>query len=148
MRSCCCCATPASRFRTRRHWSGELILRRAKSGELVTVLLPNEALAALKAIERPARQHYFWTGESGPVTDGKYRRSRLKLVASDAGMDGFHPHRLRDRFAVELLISDMCIDDVSRLRRHSSACTTEKYYASWNRARRRRLARLVREVHR
>ena len=130
------------------HSSGELILRRAKSGELVTVLLPGEALAALKAIEPPARRHYFWTGESDPVTACKYWRNRLKLVAIDAGIDGFHPHRLRDTFAVELLLSGMCIDDVSTLLGHSSVRTTEKYYAPWNGARRRRLARLVSEVHR
>ena len=108
---------------------GELILRGAKSGELVTVLLPDEALAAPKAIEQPARQHYFWNGESDPVTACKYWRSRLKLLASGAGIDGFHPHRLRDTFAVELLLSDMCIDDLSTLLGHSSACTREKYYA-------------------
>ena len=99
---------------------GELILRGAKSGELVTVLLPDEALAAPKAIEQPARQHYFWTGESDPVTACKYWRSRLKLLASGAGIDGFHPHRLRDTFAVELLLSDMCIDDLSTLLGSSS----------------------------
>ena len=129
------------------HSSGELILRRAKSGELVTVLLPDEALIALQAIEQPARRHYFWTGKSDPLTVCKYWRERLREVASAAGIDGFHPHRLRDTFAVELLLSGVCIDDVSALLGHSSVRTTEKYYAPWNGARRKRLANLVREVH-
>ena len=126
------------------HRDGELILRRAKSGELVTVVLPDETVAALEAIALPTRQHYFWTGRSDPETVVKYWRSRLRLVAADAGVDRFHPHRLRDTFAVELLLTGMSMDDVSTLLGHSSVRTTEKYYAPWNRARR---SRLVREVH-
>ena len=128
--------------------SGELVLRRSKSGELVTVLLPDGAVAALDGIAQLPRKHFFWTGTSLPTTVAKYWRGRLKAVAAAAGVEGFHPHRLRDSFAVELLLAGMCMDDVSTLLGHSSVRTTEKYYSPWNRARRSRLISLVREVHR
>ncbi len=127
---------------------GELVLRRAKSGELVTVALPAEVLTALDAVDEPSRQHYFWTGRGEAVTAVKYWRKRLKSVAADAGVEGFHPHRLRDTFAVELLLAGVGIDDVSTLLGHSSVQTTEKYYSPWNGARRSRLTALVREVYR
>ena len=130
------------------HYGGELILRRSKSGELVTVLLPAEAVIALDTIAQPSRRHYFWTGRSLPATVPKYWRKRLAAVADDAGVEGFHPHRLRDTFAVELLLAGVSMQDVSTLLGHSSVQTTERYYAPWNQARRRRLMEFVREVHR
>ena len=128
--------------------NGDLVLRRAKSEELVTVALPAEVLAALDAPRKPGRRHYFWTGQSKPATAAKYWRERLKLVAAEAGVGGFHPHRLRDTFAVELLLGGLSMQDVSQLLGHRSVLTTEGYYAPWNLARRRRLAALVRKVHR
>ena len=128
------------------HGSGELVLNRAKSGELVTVLLPDVVLAALEALPAAGR-HYFWTGVSKPVTAAKFWRRQLRSVADEAGVSGFHPHRLRDTFAVELLLDGVMIQDVSSLLGHSSVATTERYYAPWNLARRDRLSRIVREVH-
>ncbi len=125
--------------------TGEVVLRRAKSGELVTVLLPPAALAALDAL--PQRPHYFWTGQSQPTTVAKYWRDRLKKVAVAARVEGFHPHRLRNTFAVELLLTGMAMHDVSTLLGHGSVRTTELYYAPWNQARRGRLLLLVGEVH-
>lgn len=125
--------------------TGELVLRRAKSGELVTVLLPPEALTALDAL--PHRPHYFWTGQSRPVTAAKYWRRRLNKIAAAAGVEGYHAHRLRDTFAVELLLAGVAMHDVSTLLGHSSVQTTERYYAPWNEARRGRLVSVVREVH-
>ncbi len=127
---------------------GELVLRRAKSGELVTVVLPGEVILALDAVADPPRRHFFWTGESLAETAVKYWRKRLQAVADMAGVKGFHPHRMRDTFAVELLLAGVAIQDVSTLLGHSSVQTTERHYAPWNQARRNRLSKLVREVHR
>ncbi len=126
---------------------GDLVLRRAKSGELVSVALPDVVVAALDALEEPGREHYFWTGRSEPETAAKYWRERVRRVAEAAGVQGFHPHRLRDTFAVELLLADVSMGDVSTLLGHSSVATTERYYAPWNLARRERLGLIVREVH-
>ena len=130
------------------HAGGELILRRSKSGELVTLQLPVEALASLEAIVQPARPYYFWTGNSATSTVAKYWRTRLKRVAATAGVEGFHPHRLRDTFAVELLLAGIAMQDVSTLLGHSSVQTTEQYYAPWNKARRNRLVSILKDAHR
>ena len=128
--------------------NGDLVLRRAKSGELVTVALPAEVIDALEASAEPGRRHYFWTGRSEPASAAKLWRERLKVVAVEAKVEGFHPHRLRDTFAVELLLAGVMIQDVSTLLGHRSVSTTERHYAPWNLARRQRLELIVREVHR
>ena len=140
-------ADAATLARSSLHAGGELILRRSKSGELVTLLLPVEALASLDAIAQPGQPHYFWTGKSVPSTVANYWRARLQRVAATAEVEGFHPHRLRDTFAVELLLAGMAMQDVSTLLGHSSVQTTEQYYAPWNTARRNRLVSLLRDVH-
>ncbi len=127
--------------------NGDVVLRRAKSGELVTVALPDEVIAALDSVAEPGSHHYFWTGRSEPETPPKYWRKRLTRIAAAAGVKGFHPHRLRDTFAVELLVAGVMIQDVSTLLGHSSVATTERHYAPWNLARRERLALIVRKVH-
>ena len=76
------------------------------------------------------------TGASG------WAGSRRRRACKD-----FRTHRLRDTFAVELLLADVSIDDVSVLLGHSSVHTTERYYAPWDRSRRDRLARIVRDAH-
>ena len=127
--------------------SGELVLRRAKSGELVTVALPDQVVAAVEASAPRGQQHFFWTGRSQPATAAKYWRARLARIAAEAEVEGFHPHRLRDTFAVELLLAGVLIQDVSTLLGHSSVATTERYYAPWNSARRERLAAIARKAH-
>ncbi len=126
---------------------GELVLRRANSGELVTVALPEEVTLALETAAAGRQEHYFWTGRSQPETAAKFWRGRLRAVARAAGIEGFHPHRLRDTFAAELLLADVSMGDVSTLLGHSSVATTERYYAPWSSARRNRLGRIVRKVH-
>ena len=85
--------------------TGEVILRRAKSGEVVTVPLPAEALAALHGIAEPGRRHFFWTGTSTGATAAKYWRRRLKVIAVAAGVEKFHPHRLRDNSEFRIIPS-------------------------------------------
>ena len=121
-----------------------LTLRRAKSGELVFGSLPAPVTEALAGIARPDRVHYFWTGKSALTTVTTYWRARLHLVASQAGVANFRPHRLRDTFAVELLLAGVAIQDVSAVLGHSSVKTTEKYYAPWDAARRDRLVAILR----
>ena len=125
---------------------GAVITRRRKTGALVAVPLPRQVEAALAALPAPGGL-WFWSGKSEPVTAAKTWRDRLKLVARKAGVEGFHPHRLRDTFAVELLLDGVSIEDVSRLLGHSTVTITEKYYAPWNRARLARLEGVVRSAH-
>ncbi len=123
-----------------------LTLRRGKSGELVQVDLPAPVVTALASLPVDG-PHFFWTGNSAPVTAAKLWRHRLRSVATAAKVANFHSHRLRDTFAVELLLAGVSMGDVSILLGHSSVQTTERYYAPWNRTRRDRLVRVVREAH-
>ena len=125
----------------------ELTLRRAKSGEFVLCELPAPVVEALKRVGQPGRAHFFWTGSSQPRSVTEYWRSRLKKVAQKALVPEFKPHRLRDTFAVELLLRGVSMQDVSTLLGHSSIRTTERYYAPWNRSRRDRLAAIVRDAN-
>ena len=125
----------------------ELTLRRAKSGELVTVDLPDAVIRAMLSIEAPSRDYFWWSGLGQPVTRAKFWRARLGLVADRAGVAGFRPHRLRDTFAVSLLAQGVAIEDVSTLLGHRSIQTTERYYAPWDRRRRERLMRIVRDAN-
>lgn len=124
-----------------------LTLRRAKSGELVMVPLHDLAVETLNQISQPDHPYYFWTGKSSPTTATNYWRARLQLVASRADVFKFKTHRLRDTFAVELLLAGVQMQDVSTLLGHSSVSTTERYYAPWNVSRRDRLIKIIGEVH-
>ena len=126
----------------------ELTLRRAKSGELVTVDLPAAVVRAMLSIRAPNPDYFWWSGRGQPVTSAKYWRSRLGIIADRAGVAGFRPHRLRDTFAVSLLGQGVAIGDVSTLLGHRSIQTTERYYAPWDRRRRERLRRIVQEANR
>ena len=126
--------------------NNNLTLRRAKSGELVMLPLNCLAIEALDRIYQAGQTHFFWTGNSLPVTTTKYWRDRLQLVAVKAGVKNFTPHRLRHTFAVEALMANTSIDDVSALLGHSSVATTERHYAQWNSALRDRLVRVVRVI--
>ena len=63
------------------------------------------------------------------------------------GVANFRPHRLRDTFAVKLLVAGVAIEDVSALLSHSSVRTTERYHAPWDRSRRDRLVAIVEGVN-
>ena len=123
-----------------------LTMRRAKSGELVICELPRPVAGELQNWGQD-QHHFFWTGRSNPGTVSNYWRQRLARIAEKAGVEDFRTHRLRDTFAVELLLADVSIEDVSVLLGHSSVQTTERYYAPWDRSRRDRLARIVRDAH-
>jgi len=68
-----------------------------------------------------------------------------------------YPHRLRDTFAVELLLAGMPLDRVSILLGHSSMRITERHYAPWTRSRQEQIEAdlraawsndpLIKEVH-
>ncbi|MGA7412521.1 MAG: tyrosine-type recombinase/integrase [Bryobacteraceae bacterium] len=71
--------------------------------------------------------------------------SRMQTIGERCGVKDCRPHRLRDTFAVNKLLSGLQLDDVSRLLGHSSVKVTEAYYAKWVSSRKLRLERLVAE---
>jgi integrase len=58
----------------------------------------------------------------------------------------FHSHVLRDTFAVELILRDMKIEDVSKLLTHNSIKTTEQHYSPWVTQREQQLEAKLKEA--
>ena len=130
-----------------------LMLRRAKTG--VPVMLPlnpkvAESLRNIPAGPRPNPRYFFWSGNGDPksaVADWQRALRRLFDLAEIKHADGTpkrcHPHMFRHTFSIELLIDGVPLEDVAQLLGHSSVKTTEKYYASWVKARADRLERVM-----
>lgn len=121
-----------------------------KNGKLIKDRpLPLDVCQALQAI--PARQqvragYYFWSEgvdiDNLTILWGKRIRELnryLKLTNEQGYPTAFRSHMLRDTFAVELLLNDVDIHEVSKLLTHDSILMTEKYYAPWVKKRREKL---------
>jgi integrase/recombinase XerD len=70
----------------------------------------------------------------------------MQAIGDRAGVADCRPHRLRDTFAVRLLLKGVPLEDVSRLLCHASTAITEKFYSAWIPARRNRLEGLLAEA--
>ena len=93
-----------------------------------------------------------WFSERLPFAYGELNGStrvefavyeRMQAIGARCGVEDCRPHRLRDTFAVRMLVRGMALEDVSRLLGHSTVAVTEKYYAAWVPARRSRLEGLL-----
>lgn len=93
-----------------------------------------------------------WLSAERPFTYGSHENpsylanevyARMQTIGERCGVKDCRPHRLRDTFAVRMLLRGMPLEDVSRLLGHSSVKVTETYYARWTPARTRRLERLL-----
>jgi integrase/recombinase XerD len=97
-----------------------------------------------------------WFSERYPFAYRPFDRSSNTLennvyrcmqgMGERCGVPDCRPHRLRDTFAVRMLLRGVPVDEVSRLLCHSSVTITEKYYAPWCPSRRLRLEGLVAEA--
>ena len=125
---------------------GIVFLRRAKTGEAVTVPLPPRVDALLRDLDPVSPEHFFWTGRCQRETVAKRYGGALRKVFLAAGIEGGHSHRFRDTFAVELLKAGTSMEDVSMLLGHSSIKITEQYYAPWCPRRRERLEKVVQKA--
>ena len=125
---------------------GSILLYMSKTQEPVSVPVHPQLRAALEAIQPNAAGYYFWSGESAIATATDNWRGRLARVFKDAGIQGGHPHRFRDTFAVDLLLRGVPLDQVSILLGHSSVKVTEKHYLAFVAARREQIANSVRRA--
>lgn len=129
----------AARLRRERIKDGKLFPYTAKTGTPVWVPLPGIALDALQAF-RPANDTYFlWSGDSSPDTVAKLWMRKPQWLFEETKIPNAHSHRLRDTFAVEMLLSAVPIERVSVLLGHSSIKVTERHYAPWVKARQEQL---------
>jgi integrase/recombinase XerD len=83
-------------------------------------------------------------GSANTLENNVYRC--MQGIGERCGVPDCRPHRLRDTFAVRMLLRGVPVDEVSRLLCHSSVTITEKYYAPWVTSRLRRLEGLVAEA--
>jgi integrase/recombinase XerD len=113
----------------------KLLLHTEKTGVPVYCVLPEMVVKALEAAPHSSARYFFWTGKSTVRSaKGKWQR-RLQRLFGLAKVPAGHAHRLRDTFAVELLLAGVPLDRVSVLLGHSSIRITERHYAPWTRSR-------------
>jgi integrase len=136
----------ATFHRSRIMADGSIFLYMSKTNEPVSVPVHPELRAALEAIQPNAAGYYFWSGESAVSTATDNWRMRLARVFRNAGIQGGHPHRFRDTFAVDLLLRGVPIDQISLLLGHSSVKITERHYLAFVAARREQIANSVRRA--
>lgn len=86
---------------------------------------------------------FQWGDFANPAYLGNEVYERMQAIGVKHEIADCRPHRLRDTFAVRMLLKGMELSDVSRLLGHSSVKVTEMHYARWTLGRKRRLARLV-----
>lgn len=97
-----------------------LFLYTQKTGIPVTTVLPDFVLEALDATPKVTDKHFFWNAtDKLDAIVGSWRR-RLARLFELAEVPNAHPHRLRDTFAVELLLAGVPIERVSVLSGHQS----------------------------
>ena len=116
-----------------------LFLYTQKTGVPVNTVLPDFVLKALEATPRVTDKHFFWDGGLKLETVVGSWRKRLVRLFELATVENGHPHRFRDTFAVELLLTGVPIERVSVLLGHQSVRITERHYAPWVRSRQEQL---------
>jgi site-specific recombinase XerD len=104
-----------------------LKLYQAKTGQPVSILLPQDVVNELLAVKRSNQKYFFWTGQSKLTSVTGFWRARGAEVFNLAGVEG-HPHRFRDTFAVAPLNGGASIETVSVLLGHTSIRATEKHH--------------------
>jgi integrase/recombinase XerD len=117
---------------------GKLFLRTQKTGTIVNIPLPTEAITAWEVLPKAGR-YPFWTGNGLAKSAVADWQRTLRKVFELAAITGGHAHRFRDTFAVELLLAGVDLQDVSILLGHSSVKVTETHYSPWVKARQMQL---------
>jgi integrase/recombinase XerD len=119
--------------------ANKVFLYTHKTGVPVQVPIPDFVANELASI-KPVNGYLFLRGNSVRLdTCTDLWRRQLARVFTDAKIANGHPHRFRDTFAVELLLSGVSIEHVSALLGHSSVRITERHYSPWVKTRQEKL---------
>ena len=110
---------------------GRLFLFTQKTGTPVYCPLPPEVVTALATVPNSHADYLFWDATSTRETTVKsWNRVFNKVFkAATPPVEGGHPHRFRDTFAVSLLLKGVSLESVSKLLGHTSIKVTERHYA-------------------
>jgi len=130
----------ASTMRPERIQDGKLFIYQAKTGQPVWVPLPPDLVQDLGKLTLVGG-YYFAVESEKPESIAEYYRKKIHKI-----QDGFHAHRFRDTFAVNLLQAGVPLEEVSILLGHSSVKITEQHYAPWVASRQTRLEELVKRT--
>jgi integrase/recombinase XerD len=137
-------------FTTDRLDGNRLFLYTAKTGTPVYTVLPDLVLKALAETPRITDTRYFWSGNGKKQTAICDWQEKMKkafdLAGISKGMGNAVSHRLRDTFAVGLLMAGVPIERVAVLLGHQSVRVTEKHYNPWVRSRQEQLEADVRNA--
>jgi integrase len=108
-----------------------LRIRTEKTGVVVTLLLPNATVQALKNLPHVSHELYFWRGgdERQFATACDRARRVVARLGELAGVRDAHPHRFRDSWAAAALLNGTPMRTVQLVLGHKSIRTTEKHYA-------------------
>jgi integrase/recombinase XerD len=120
-----------------------IVTNRQKTGTHVSVPIPEDLAQELLAVLNGNPRYVFWSGIGLKESSPKKWQRRFRKLRVKAGLPDFHPHQLRDTFAVDLLSKGVPLEEVSKLLGHESIKTTEKSYAKWVPERQDRLDSLV-----
>jgi site-specific recombinase XerD len=113
----------------------KLHLYQAKTGESVSILLPDFVADALRKVEHSNPKYFFWSGRSKLTsTVGGWHRHLAGVFTAAKITDG-HSHRFRDTFAVALLTEGTSLENVSTLLGHQNLKITQRHYAPWVKSR-------------
>jgi integrase/recombinase XerD len=124
-----------------------LRLRQLKTGETVSVLLPQEVVKALRTLPRTSPKYFFWTGTSRVTSATGFWRAKIADVFKKANVANGIPHRFRDTFSVALLEAGVSLENVSTLLGHKSIRITEKHYSAWVKTRQDALDVAIRKAN-
>lgn len=121
----------------------KLFLYTAKTRVPVYTLLPDFVLRALEATPRVTETRFFWSGQGKRehvVCDWQGKiKDAFDAAGIVKGLSNAVSHRLRDTFAVELLLAGVPLERVAVLLGHQSVKITEKHYSPWVEARQAQL---------
>jgi integrase/recombinase XerD len=84
-----------------------------KTGVPVYTVLPDSVLRVLEATPRATDARYFWSGQGKRQTvigDWQGKIKKFYLAEISKGLSNAVSHRLRDTFAVELLLAGVPIE--------------------------------------
>lgn len=139
--------------RTRLYENNAVELRRTKTGEPVLTKVPDYVADMLRLMPNPHPGFFFWDGAKLKASLVHEYSGYLRVVFDQAGISRDRSnggmtlsHRFRDTFAVEFLIADGRMEDLSVLLGHSNIQTTQRHYAAWVPARKERLLRVAEEA--